>query len=152
MIFYVDGACSGNPGPGGYGVVGTLKDDIVIAHQESCDNTTNNREELKAILWVLERYGADEGEVHTVYSDSAYAVNTINSWMYNWATKGWLKSNNKIPENLDIIKKIYNLNKQGYKINLIKIAGHKGIIGNEMADRLAKGSMSADELLARESK
>ena len=71
--------------------------------------------------------------------------------MYNWATKGWLKSNNKIPENLDIIKKIYNLNKQGYKIDLIKVAGHKGIIGNEMADRLAKGSMSAEEVLARES-
>ena len=152
LVFYTDGACSGNPGPGGYGVLGTTGSDVVVAHQEFCDNTTNNREELKAILWVLERYGADEKELHTVYSDSAYAVNTINTWIHNWAAKGWLKSNNQVPENLDIIKKIYDLKKQGYRIDLIKIAGHKGILGNEMADRLATGYISAEELLAKERK
>lgn len=72
--------------------------------------------------------------------------------MHNWAAKGWLKSNNQVPENLDIIKKIYDLKKQGYMIDLIKIVGHKGILGNEMADRLATGYISAEELLAKEAK
>ena len=126
-------------------------DKCVIAHQEFCDATTNNREELKAILWVLENYGHEidpnTGDSHIVYSDSAYSVNTINIWMYSWATKGWLKSDNKTPENLDIIKKIFELNKQGSRIRLLKVAGHKGIKGNELADDLATGRIKVEDLI-----
>ena len=59
--------------------------------------------------------------------------------MYGWANKGWVKSDNKIPENLDLIKTIYNLIQSGNKINLFKIKGHRGIAGNELADDLATG-------------
>ena len=91
----------------------------------------------------MENYGKERdpetNDGHVVWSDSAYAVNTINIWMYSWASKGWLKSDNKTPENLDIIKKIYELNKNGYYIRLVKVKGHKGIKGNELADDLATG-------------
>lgn len=126
----------------------------IMAYQEFCEHTTNNREELKAILYVLENYGyeynASTGDAHVVWSDSAYAVNTINIWMYSWASKGWLKSDNKTPENLDIIKKIYELNKQGHRIRLIKVSGHKGIEGNELADDLATGRIKVADILMEE--
>jgi ribonuclease HI len=70
--------------------------------------------------------------------------------MYSWASKGWLKSDNKTPENLDIIKKIYELNKNGYYIRLVKVKGHKGIKGNELADDLATGRIKAADILMEE--
>lgn len=75
----------------------------------------------------------------TVYSDSAYCVNSLTKWMYGWAANGWLKSDNKPPENLELIKTYYDLEKQGYKINLQRIAGHAGHKWNEFADALATG-------------
>lgn len=122
-----------------------------MCHQEFTEQTTNNREELKAILYVLENYGTEidpnTNDCHVVFSDSAYAVNTINIWMYSWATKGWLKSDNKPPENLDLIKKIYLLNLRGHRIQLVKVKGHFGEKGNELADRLATGALKADDVM-----
>jgi len=137
MIIYTDGACSGNPGPGGFGVV-VLDDDenLITYHSERSDNTTNNREELKSILWAFLRFGED---APTVYSDSAYAVNTLTSWMFNWAKNGWIKSDNKTPENLDLIKPFFEYWQKGYRINLRKVKGHAGNRWNELADRLATG-------------
>lgn len=139
MIIYTDGACSGNPGPGGFGVV-VLDDDenLITYHSERSDNTTNNREELKAILWSFLRFG-DKSPV--VYSDSAYAVNTLTSWMFNWAKNGWIKSDNKTPENLDLIKPFFEYWQKGYKINLQKVKGHAGNKWNEFADKLATGKI-----------
>lgn len=144
MIIYTDGACSRNPGPGGFGVV-VLDDNekIIELHQEHIDlDTTNNREELKAILWAMIKYGkpAAAGEnPPVVYSDSAYSVNTLTSWMFSWQKKGWLKSDNNVPENLDLIKPFYTLWTQGYRINLKKVIGHSGNKWNELADQLATG-------------
>jgi len=111
MIIYTDGSCNYNPGPGGFGVV-VLDDNenLVLTHSERSQNTTNNREELKAILWAFLRYGepaAAGKNPPIVYSDSAYSVNTLTNWMFSWEKKGWLKSDNKTPENLDLIKPFY---------------------------------------------
>lgn len=135
MICYTDGACSGNPGPGGFAVV-SLNDnyELITTYSKHDENTTNNRMELKAILYCLIKFGRENPEV---YSDSAYAVNTLNSWMFNWANNNWLKSDNKTPENLDLIKTYYDLWQQGYRINLKKVKGHNGNKWNEMADKLA---------------
>ena len=73
----------------------------------------------------------------TVYSDSAYVVNTFNSWVWGWRKKGWLKSDNKTPENLDLIQAYCELYDKGYRIELRKCAGHAGIPGNELADKMA---------------
>lgn len=141
MIIFTDGACSGNPGPGGFGIV-VLDDNenLIITHSEYSQKTTNNREELKAILWAFLRYGlhATAGDAPPiVYSDSTYAVNTFTSWMFSWEQKNWLKSDNKEPENLDLIKPFFIYWKQGYRIELQKVKGHAGNKWNELADSLA---------------
>ena len=142
MIIYTDGSCSGNPGRGGYGVV-ILDDNENIIRTISWPEknlTTNNREELKAILYVMKNYGREQS-TPVVYSDSNYAVQTLNDWMFRWAKNNWKRSRNQIPENLDIIQEYYNLYQQGYRIILNYIKGHNGHKWNEMADKLAKGEL-----------
>ena len=141
MIIYTDGSCNYNPGPGGFGVI-VLDDNenLVLTHSERSQNTTNNREELKAILWAFLRYGvpAAAGEnPPIVYSDSAYSVNTLTNWMFSWEKKGWLKSDNKTPENLDLIKSFYKYWERGYRIDLQKVKGHADNKWNELADKIA---------------
>ena len=141
MTVYVDGSCSGNGktnNTGGFGVV-VLDDNenIVFTYNEVSENTTNNREELKGILYAFLRYGVKEGTIPIVYSDSAYSVNTLTQWMFGWAMKGWLKSDNKAPENLDLIQAFYKHWQNGYRIDLKKVKGHSGQKFNELADKLA---------------
>ena len=140
MIFYTDGSAKNNPGPGGFGVV--ILDDnenYLNYHYEECQKTTNNREELKAILWTFLKYGVKKGQIPIVYSDSAYCINTFTNWMFAWAKKDWKKADNKIPENLDLIQPFYNYWNQGYRINLQKVKGHSGDKWNELVDKIAKG-------------
>lgn len=106
--------------------------------------TTNNEQELLAILYCLVRYGKGQSNID-VYSDSSYAINVYTDWMYKWANNNWLKSDNKKPENLDIIKLYYNLSNSGFQINLHKIKGHNGHKWNELADKLATGEITPEE-------
>ena len=112
--------------------------------------TTNNREEMKAILWALYNYGvsADSFTYPVVYTDSLYCVNTFNDWMYRWKNNNWRKVDKSTPENLDLIK-FYDIiyNKWNRKIDLRKIIGHAGIEGNELADDLATGRVTIKEVL-----
>lgn len=139
LTIYVDGSCRGNPGPGGYAVI-VLDDNekIVSTYQHQEPETTNNRQELKAILYAMLYYGR-ERPCPIVYSDSAYAVNTFTSWMFTWANNNWRKSKNQIPENLDLIQSYYDLYQKGYRIDLRQIKGHSGQKWNEIADKMAKG-------------
>ena len=136
MIFYTDGSCLGNgksDAVGGYGVVGVNDEDKVeFVRSKRSNGTTNNREELKAILYVM---------LH-------YCVNTLNDWMFGWARRGWVKSDKKTPENLDLIQAYFELYKEGYRIDLRKIKGHAGHEWNELADQLATGYISEDEAYA----
>ena len=141
MIIYTDGSAHPNPGPGGFGVV--VCDDnnnIIHLYSKQTNNTTNNREEIKAILWSLLTYGKSNEEV-IVYSDSNYCVQTFTNWMFGWARNGWIKSDKKIPENLDLIQAYYDALNEGYKINLKKVKGHAGNKYNELADGLATGKV-----------
>ena len=147
MKIYVDGSAHPNPGPGGFGVVVCDMDDNILttyAHQE--DNTTNNAQEMKAILYAIINYGIKQEcsgfeTIPTVYSDSSYAINTFTNWMFSWECNGWVKSDGQIPENLELVKAYYELYHLGYRINLQKVKGHIGIKGNELADKLAKGEI-----------
>lgn len=149
MVIYVDGSCNGNGkavNSGGFGVVVIdNNENIIHTYSERCENTTNNREELKAIIYAMEHYGKqsllDWNEIIVVYSDSNYCVQTLNEWMFNWERNGWIKSDKKIPENLDLIKKYFDLYQKGYRIDLRKIKGHAGHKFNEMADGLATGKV-----------
>ena len=152
LTFYTDGACSGNPGPGGYGVVeyDIQSNRIFYIYSEYFKNVTNNQMELKAILHVIKLAAADKENSYLVYSDSAYAVNSINTWMYGWARNGWVNSKKKPVENLDLIQEIYSyLEFPMENFDLRKINGHSGHLGNELADALATGNMKKKEELKR---
>ena len=157
MTIYTDGSAHPNPGPGGFGVV-VLDDNenILLKYsKQTKETTTNNREEIKAILYSFLNYGVninnplygfDGKEVPTVYSDSNYCVQTFNSWMFSWAKNGWIKSDKNIPENLDLIQAYYDWYMKGYRINLVKVRGHSGNKYNELADGLATGRIPVREI------
>lgn len=137
---YTDGACRGNPGPGGYGMI--VLDGNVIKHkacEKSEGDTTNNREEMKAIIEAFKWADAHfPNENIFIYSDSAYCVNMINDWIWNWVKNDWKNSKKKEVENIDLVKEIYNyINKEFYHCQVVKISGHSGEVGNEIADALA---------------
>lgn len=139
-VFYTDGSCSKNPGPGGFGVVQINGDIIQYSYSKSCSETTNNREELKAILHAME-IGLKDNEPIVIYSDSAYCVNMLNDWIWGWANKGWKNSKKEEVKNLDLVKRLYNnLNKDFFSCQIKKVNGHCGIPANELADALATGN------------
>lgn len=151
MIIYTDGSARPNPGPGGFGVVVLdNNENLIETYRKDFEYTTNNEMELKAILYVMLKYGKKEYNFTiderppVVYSDSAYCVNTFNDWMFRWANNGWIKSDKQIPENLDLIQAYYDHYQKGYRIELIKVKGHSGNKWNEMADGLATGRIHPD--------
>ena len=156
IVFYVDGSCRPtNPGPGAFGIIEVYIDDdgsekVLSSYYEHFDNTTNNRMELSAINYIMQRYSHNIfdswGCVPVVYSDSAYAVNTLNQWMFSWADNNWIKSDKKVPENLDIIQDYYNKYIQGYRIDLRKVKGHATNKWNNLVDTLASGEIKEEDV------
>ena len=154
MIIYTDGSCLGNGkehNTGGFGVVVLdNNENLVYTYSKQSADTTNNREELKAILRVMLTKGVKSDEwaqPPIVYSDSAYCVQTFTEWMFGWARNGWVKSDKKEPENLDLIKAYYDHYMKGYRIDLKKVKGHAGNKYNEVADKLATGVLTAEEAM-----
>lgn len=136
---YTDGACRGNPGPGGFGVVVVDGNVVKYVYSEECEETTNNREEMKAILHAFE-YACAYFRFDSVliYSDSAYCVNMINDWIWTWAKNDWKNSKKKTVENLDLVKDLHKyLTMEFFPCQVIKIRGHNGDAANELADALA---------------
>lgn len=154
MIIYTDGSAHPNPGPGGFGVIVLNdKEEFLDAYtrQFPVDKVTNNEMELKGVLYAFLKYGVNiynefQPNIPTVYCDSAYAVNTFNNWMFNWANKGWIKSDKKTPENIDLIKAYYDWYQKGYRINLQKVKGHSDNIWNNRTDLLATGKITKEML------
>ena len=151
MIIYTDGSAHPNPGPGGFGVVVLDNDEnLLYTYSKQFEGkVTNNEMELKAILYTFLNYGININDwninVPIVYSDSNYCVQTFNDWMFKWANNGWIKSDKKVPENLDLIQAYYDWYQKGYRIDLRKIKGHNGHLGNELADKLATGEVKTFE-------
>ena len=152
MIIYTDGSAHPNPGPGGFGVV-VLDNNENLQYTYSkqfAGKVTNNEMELKAILYAFLNHGVKEendwnNNIPIVYSDSNYCVQTFNDWMFRWARNNWIKSDKKIPENLDLIQAYYEWYQKGYRIDLRKVKGHAGQSGNELADKLATGEIKTFE-------
>lgn len=137
IIFYTDGGCQGNPGPGGYGIIGLRRKVIEYQYSAFEGHTTNNRMELKAILHMLELAQRNPEINFIVYSDSAYAIQSVTNWIYNWANNGWQNSRKVTVENVDIMKEIYEYVRfplPNFQLN--KTQGHKGILGNELVDAI----------------
>ena len=144
---YCDGSSKDNGkenNTGGYGLVVFRDDTLVYHYGEQCMDTTNNREELKALIHALKlSQTAFKDEVCVIYSDSAYVVNMCNEWIRNWARNNWLNSKKVIVENIDLVKQIYNyiiLDFPNFQIT--KVPGHSGVLGNELADAMATNNQA----------
>ena len=138
VIIYTDGACSGNPGPGGWGAVlmykGTKKE---ISGAKN--NTTNNVMELTAALEGLKMLKFP-CEVE-LYSDSAYLVNGFSQgWIYNWQKNNWQTSNKEPVKNKEIWQEIYKMT-QTHKVKFIKVKGHADNEFNNRCDELARNAI-----------
>ena len=144
---FTDGACSANPGPGGWAAVIFLKDKN-IKLSGGYENTTNNRMELIAIVNALEelfrRKKSKENIVIEIRTDSAYVTNALDpvkGWLFKIIENDWITESGNEVKHVDLWKRLLNvLNKQDrkrIKIEFIKVKGHSGIVGNEMANDLA---------------
>ncbi|MEM6648988.1 MAG: ribonuclease HI [Pseudomonadota bacterium] len=136
---YTDGACSGNPGPGGWGVFilnGNDQDRLCGGEP----NTTNNRMELLAAIKALETF--PEGSQLTLYTDSQYVKNGVTTWMAGWKRNGWKTANKKPVKNKDLWEPL-DILANDRRVTWKWVKGHAGDPGNEEADRLAREGMQA---------
>lgn len=133
---YTDGACSGNPGAGGYCAILIFNGiERVISGGE--DETTNNRMELLAVIKGLEAL-KEPCEVN-LYSDSQYVINAINKkWLENWSNSGWRGSSKKGVKNVDLWQALIPLITM-HKVNFIKVKGHSDNEYNNRCDKIAVG-------------
>ena len=134
VTLYTDGACSGNPGIGGWGAVL-----IYNGHEKRISGaepaTTNNRMEIYAVIMGLECL-KEPCEV-TVYSDSAYTVNAFsNGWVFEWEKNSWRKSDNKPVLNIDLWQRLLELTRVN-KVQFVKVKGHADNEYNNICDKLA---------------
>jgi ribonuclease HI len=136
LTIYTDGACSGNPGPGGWGVLLQYGDSEKTL-KGGDPNTTNNRMEMTAAIKAIEAINETyTGEI-ILWTDSTYVMKGITEWIHGWKKKNWIKSDKKPVINTDLWKVLDNLNSQkNIQWNWVK--GHAGVEGNERADELAR--------------
>ena len=133
-VVYTDGACSGNPGPGGWGAVilDTEKNETNISGEEK--STTNNRMELMAPIMALRKI--KKASKIIIYTDSTYLKNGITIWIKNWEKNGWISANKKPVKNRDLWVTLSKLSKDKI-IDWKWVKAHAGNKYNEIADRLA---------------
>lgn len=144
VLIYTDGACSGNPGKGGWGAIlkynGTAK--------EMCEGyrlTTNNRMELLGAIKALE--ALKEPCRVTLTSDSKYLVDTIKQgWLEKWKTNGWMRTKKEPAKNIDLLKRL-DAQLTRHEIEFVWVKGHNGHPENERCDELATASVNSNSLL-----
>lgn len=133
-----DGACSGNPGLGGYGGI-LIYGDAKLEYSGAEQQTTNNRMEISAVIVGLKRLKYPC--IVDVYSDSAYTVNAfLNGWIYAWKKNGWKKADNKAVLNVDLWEELYSLTKI-HEVTFHKVAGHADNELNNRCDELARNAI-----------
>ena len=135
---YTDGACSGNPGSGGWGVV--VITDEISKHSRGEENTTNNRMELKAAIMGISKSSINKKVI--IYTDSKYVKDGITSWINNWKSNDWLTSSKKPVKNQDLWKELDLLNNK-YDVEWKWVKAHQDNSTedgrfNNMADKLAR--------------
>jgi ribonuclease HI len=132
---YTDGACKGNPGPGGWGVLlksGSVEKELFGGERE----TTNNRMEMMAVIQALE---ALKRPCHVIlHADSQYVLKGINEWLVGWKARGWKTASKQPVKNVDLWQRLDSLLSQTeHRIEWRWVKGHDGDPGNERADALA---------------
>ncbi|WP_296417947.1 ribonuclease HI [Pseudooctadecabacter sp.] len=142
LYAYTDGACSGNPGPGGWGALLIARDgDTVVKERELSGGearTTNNRMELLAAITALETLSGPS--TLTVVTDSSYVKDGITKWIYSWKAKGWKKKGGEI-KNIDLWQRLDEARAR-HDVTWEWVKGHAGHPENERADELARAGMA----------
>ena len=131
---FTDGGSVPNPGPGGWGSVYVIEDNIVAEAHGHDPDTTNNRMELTALIEAAAL--VPEGTGAAVYSDSKLAVQTITEWAAGWRKRGWKRKTGPV-ENLDLVRVAFGLYRARPELSVQWIAAHSGTRWNEYADALA---------------
>lgn len=147
VVCYTDGACSNNPGSGGFGIVfiqenTKRKSDKVQCFYGGSDFSTNNRMELTAVIEAIKIAKRNKIDKLQIYSDSAYVVSTMqNNWIAGWKQNNWMTAQKKLVKNKDLWLKLLDVLDEKICVEFYKIKGHAGEEYNELADKLAvKGS------------
>ena len=136
IVIYTDGACSGNPGPGGWGalmIAGKHRKEIFGGEPD----TTNNRMELQAAIEALKAIKPGYTGHITLWTDSTYVMKGITEWIHGWKKRGWRKSDKKPVVNVDLWKEL-DAARQNKNLTWKWVKGHDGVEGNEIADELAR--------------
>jgi len=136
LVIYTDGACSGNPGPGGWGVVmyhGNRSKEFFGGEA----STTNNRMEMMAAIKAIEAIKPNYKGPIVLFTDSTYVLKGITEWIIGWKKRGWKKSDKKPVVNKDLWQRLDALN-AARDIRWEWVKGHDGDLGNERADELAR--------------
>lgn len=146
---YTDGACSGNPGAGGYGTILRFKDSAGTYHEKELTAgykvTTNNRMELMAVIAGLE--ALKKSCSVKICSDSKYFIDAFRQkWVESWKANNWRTSSKQPVKNIDLWKRLLEA-MENHEIELIWVKGHNGHEFNERCDKLAVASSKSDELL-----
>ena len=156
MKIYVDGSCLGNGSIDSYGGYGAVifddNDNYITHHTHYESNTTNNIQELKSLIYSFIIALQHPTEQVAVYSDSAYGIQVFETWCAAWERNGWRKSDKQPIKNLELIQEGYKIYKKLKNIIIIKVKGHVGVIGNEMADALATNNMNKFNSLLNKSR
>ena len=143
IIAYTDGACSGNPGPGGWGVILQAKDGLVLIKERELfggeKDTTNNRMELIAAISCLE--SLEKPTKLTLFTDSNYVKGGITEWMKTWKKNEWKTAGKKSVKNVDLWKRLDKA-RQKHNVTWKWVKGHSGQPENERADELARQGMA----------
>jgi len=142
LTAYTDGACSGNPGPGGWGVLLIAKNgDEILKESELCggaSDTTNNRMELQAAIEALEALSR-RSEI-TIITDSSYVKDGITKWLFGWKKNGWKTSQKKPVKNVELWQALDDAQSR-HDVSWEWVKGHAGHEENERADALARQGM-----------
>ena len=143
---FTDGACSGNPGPGGWACIVCKDEEIMQSSGGGNGKTTNNRMELMAVIKALEEVIKLEADRFQIISDSAYVINAVNKfWIGTWATNNWKTSRGEDVKNTDLWKEFLEKKnmcvRQGKILIFEKVKGHEGNYFNEWADSMARSEV-----------
>ncbi|MEA5616921.1 ribonuclease HI [Cronbergia sp. UHCC 0137] len=134
---YTDGACTGNPGPGGWAVVVYFNNGSVHEMGNSSQHTTNNKMEMQAAIAALQYFTtSSQTQPITLYTDSEYLINCVTKWVKGWKKKDWKKADGKPVQNQDLLETLDQLNSSLVKWQHVR--GHSGNIGNERCDVIAR--------------
>lgn len=139
IVIYSDGACSGNPGPGGWGTIVGLPDKNVIELGGGLSRTTNNQMELQGLIEGLKLVKDMSCDEVRYYTDSSYVLNGVMRWIKGWASRGWKNSEGKDVANKEYWQKLQALliHFPDKKIKWNYVRGHTGVYGNERCDEIA---------------